>query len=80
MSKKTAVEWLVNELEKHHIKLDLKNTVVFIQAKAIEKEQIIDAYDYGFADGWDEGKYDDDARYAGAEQYYNETFTETKND
>ena len=39
--KQTAVEWLVEELEKHHVKIDIKNTVAVQQAKAIEKEQII---------------------------------------
>ena len=39
--KQTAVEWLVDELEQHHTKIDIKNTVVFQQAKAMEKEQII---------------------------------------
>jgi hypothetical protein len=42
--KKTAVEWLVEKLEKHHTKIDIKNTVAFNQAKEMEKEQIIDAY------------------------------------
>jgi hypothetical protein len=37
--KQTAVEWLINELEKHYVKVDLKNTTVFLQAKEIEKEQ-----------------------------------------
>jgi hypothetical protein len=44
MTKQTAVEWLVEELEKHHTKIDIKNTVAFNQAKAMEKEQIVDAY------------------------------------
>jgi hypothetical protein len=44
MKKQTAVEWLVEELEKHHTKIDIKNTVAFNQAKAMEKEQIVDAY------------------------------------
>jgi len=39
--KQTAVEWLVEELEKHHIKIDIKNTVAVQQAKAMEKEQLI---------------------------------------
>jgi hypothetical protein len=43
-TKQTAVEWLVEELEQHHTKIDIKNTVVFQQAKAMEKQQIIDAY------------------------------------
>jgi hypothetical protein len=42
--KQTAVEWLVEELEQHHIKIDIKNTVVFQQAKAMEKHQIEKAY------------------------------------
>jgi hypothetical protein len=41
--KQTAVEWLAEQLEQHHIKIDIKNTVVFQQAKAMEKEQIVDA-------------------------------------
>ena len=43
MKKQTAVEWLVDELEQHHTKIDIKNTVVFQQAKAMEKQQIEDA-------------------------------------
>lgn len=45
--KQTAVEWLVEQLEEHHVKIDIKNTVVFHQAKAMEKEQIIEAYNTG---------------------------------
>jgi hypothetical protein len=73
MKKQTAVEWLVEELEKHHIKTDIKNTVAFNQAKAMEKEQIIDAWKN--AEG-----YNDLTNENLAEQYYNETFTEPKND
>jgi hypothetical protein len=50
MSKQTAVEWLVEQLEQHHVKIDIKNTVVFEQAKALEKEQIIEAYREGRTD------------------------------
>jgi hypothetical protein len=46
----TVVEWLVDQLEKHYVKVDIKNTAVFYQAKEIEKEQIVDAYNEGFAD------------------------------
>jgi hypothetical protein len=59
--KQTAVEWLVNELEEHYVFYDIKNTVAFQQAKAMEKEQIIDAFQAG----------DDRVM---AEQYYKETF------
>jgi hypothetical protein len=40
MKQQTAVEWLVNELENHHIKIDIKNTVVYQQAKEMEKQQL----------------------------------------
>ncbi len=36
---KTAVEWLVNELEKHHVFHDIKNTVAYQQAKEMEKDE-----------------------------------------
>jgi hypothetical protein len=42
--KQTAVEWLVQELEQHHTKIDIKNTVVFQQAKAMERNQIMIAH------------------------------------
>jgi len=48
--KQTAVEWLVNELENHHVFQDIKNTVAFQQAKAMEKEQIIESYCQGALD------------------------------
>ena len=60
MKEQTAVEWLVNELENHHIKIDIKNTVAYQQAKAMEKEQIMEAYNNG--------------EDRSAELYYNETF------
>lgn len=65
--KQTAVEWLVEELEKHHIKTNIKNTVAFNQAKAMEKEQIVDAYDNG-AEEWTPIEYSD------GQHYYNETY------
>jgi hypothetical protein len=40
--KQTAVEWLVEQLEQHHTKIDIKNTVVFQQAKEMEKKQMCD--------------------------------------
>jgi len=62
--KQTAVEWLVDELEQHHVKIDIKNTVVFQQAKAMEKEQIINAWI----------ATDNELQRISAEQYYNETY------
>ena len=52
-SKQTALEWLVEQLEQHHVKIDIKNTVIFDQAKAMEKEQTEKA----FKDGIDQGFY-----------------------
>jgi hypothetical protein len=40
----------------------------------MEKEQIEDAYEIGFADAWDDAKYDDEPKYAGSEQYYIQTY------
>lgn len=60
----TAVEWLVEQLEQHHVKIDIKNTVVFQQAKEMEKQQIVDAYRFGIQDEY----------VIGSRNYYNETF------
>jgi len=64
--KQTAVEWLVDELKKNH-GIDLKLYNEFNQAKEMEKEQIMNAVNYGD----ERGKI---ATYRTAEQYYNETF------
>jgi hypothetical protein len=37
--KQTAVEWLVDQLEKHYVFQDIKNTTAFLQAKEMEMEQ-----------------------------------------
>ena len=57
----TAVEWLEKELKRVY-ESDYFNRLLE-QAKEMEKEQITDAWDNGFANGFDY-----------AEQYYNETF------
>ena len=68
--KQTAVEWFAKELNNWRIKEFGEDAIigipqdVFEQAKAMEKEQIKDAFDYG-----DSNVYDKDG-----EQYYNETF------
>jgi hypothetical protein len=68
--KQTAVDWLEFEINKRGPKEDnppqwLKE--LYEQAKALEKEQIIDAYK--------QGQYDyEPIRETDAEQYYNETF------
>jgi len=77
MKKQTAVEWLIKELINYDKLLDGKRknddatvfkanpTKIYDQAKAMEKEQIIDAWDNGC---------EDDGIIDNAEQYYNETY------
>jgi hypothetical protein len=65
---KTAVEWLI---ENSHIipKNELNKRELIKQAKEMEKEQIIDAFNNGFSTTqWDKIKENK------AEQYYNKTF------
>jgi len=72
-NKQTAVEWLIGDLNQKidFIPMDKWDMIrdIIQQAIAMEKEQIIDAYEIGF----DEGlqiitKYDT------AQDYYNETY------
>ena len=50
MKKQTAVEWLVNELVKKGFPIEKYGIDLYEQALAIEKEQIIDAYEQGEAE------------------------------
>ena len=70
MKKQTAVEWLIEGIH--------KNMGVWIpthiqeQAKAMEKEQIIDAWDdgdYAYFYSKETGRY-----FENGEEYYNETY------
>ena len=66
---KTAVEWLEEKWRNYDLNLGKSGFSLFLkQAKEMEKEQIIDAYDLGM------GHYGDANRRSDAEQYYNETF------
>lgn len=71
--KQTAVEWLVNELTNNGIShLDLAYEIIE-QAKEMEKEQIIEANISGMEFiPVDPNKYNADA-----EQYYEETYTQS---
>lgn len=71
--KYTAVEWLVEELKSRSINLNKWNSDLVEQAKEIEKQQIIDAVDYGKNHSYDYSE-DNEVDYYSAEQYYNETF------
>lgn len=59
--KKTAVEWLIEMFNITNVKLS-HHTLIIEQAKEMEKEQIIDAYETSHIS------------MMSAEQYYNETF------
>ena len=66
----TAVEWLMNRLEFAGIKdLDLCDDI-YLQAKAMEREQIIDAVNLPKEKRW----YDAKKHNSSGEQYYNETY------
>ena len=70
--KQTSVEWLYNELSKYviHKPIGLAEWEILKelteQAKAMEKEQKIEAYL--------QGSFDDGPNVNKAEQYYNETY------
>ncbi len=70
MKKQTAVEWLYTKLStctSEELVGNINNW--FNQAKAMEKEQIIDAVNYGCSD-WGSAK--------NAEQYYTSTYNNTQ--
>jgi len=80
-NKQTAVDWLFLNLKSHfEHDGDLLEAVEisYQQAKEMEKEQILDSYDIGFADGWDDVKYDDESAYLDSEDYYNKTYEGNK--
>ena len=70
--KHTAVEWLENEILNSDLKMKLQTGLKLFalikQSKKIEKEQIQDAYSFGIQDEY----------VIGSEQYYYETFKNTK--
>jgi hypothetical protein len=69
----SVIDMLKQDLD-IEIKAGVKMIVNWDGYKAMEKQQIEDAYEIGFADAWDDARYDDEPTYSGAEQYYNETF------
>jgi hypothetical protein len=64
--KQTAVEWLQKKLIESGISFLSEEIEYINQAKEMEKEQIIDAYDTGI---WDVG-----CRNSDSEKYYHETY------
>jgi hypothetical protein len=77
--KQTALEWLYEEFTKTNYLTEDEFYMIFNQAKEMEKEQIENAYEIGFADAWDDARYDDEPKYATAEQYYKETYESKTN-
>jgi hypothetical protein len=67
--RETAVEWLFLMLNGNLLEEETAQKLL-IKAKALEKEQIIDAYSMGVSD---EGRKTIHTR-ANAEEYYNETY------
>ena len=63
----TAVEWLEDKIQSDMTFMEILGLIR--QAKEMEKEQIIDAYDAGLFDG-----SMDDVNDRIYKQYYNETF------
>ena len=72
MSKQTAVEWLIDEIRNHikeHGRLDaITISELKMKAKAMEKEQIEDAYEEGETDEYDPFDF-----YSGR-KYYTSTY------
>jgi hypothetical protein len=66
MSKQTAVEWLIEQIEWYNIELSSDLRFEIDKAKAMEKEQIMNAYLEGESDA---DHYDDSAL-----RFYNETY------
>ena len=62
MNKQTAVEWLIEEIHKN---IEFIPVPIQEQAKEMEKEQIVEAINYGCSD-W--GSFKD------GREYYKETF------
>jgi len=75
-NKQSSVDWLVNELELYYIgESKLVHYEIIEQAKEMEKEQIIDAFNEGKSDGYKTAReWDEMIVWLSAEQYYNETF------
>ena len=70
--KQTAVEWLLIQIHKHWNSEGLSFEKILEQAKAMEKEQIVDAHIEGqrVFDDYNHTQWTTDQ----AEQYYSETF------
>jgi len=84
--KQTAVDLAFEQLDEQVFRIDHLERRINIsisfedmmtlkkEAKEMEKEQIEDAFDIGFCEGFDFGFRDFDPTYESGEKYYKETF------
>ena len=76
---KTPIEQLIEDLIKHDlIKADGFTTTLMLKAKQVEKEEMINAWDNGFSNGFDLGRYEEECKTDDGEQYFNDNFKNTK--
>jgi hypothetical protein len=71
--KKTSIEWLVSQLSKEW-QLEDNDLYLINQAKAMERQQIIEAFDCGDANAVHRIVQERQNTIKYGEQYYNETF------
>ena len=67
---KTAVQWLVDELEMCHVFHDIKNTDAYQTAKQIEKQQMFEYIEKHYVIGDNSLKFHQEQ----FEQYYTENY------
>ena len=74
--KQTAVQFFASKMM--YLKISPKEMHDFLQwfeeSRKMEKEQIEDAFDIGFCEGFDFGFRDFDPTYESGEKYFNETY------
>ena len=71
--KQTSVEWFFNELQRMQYFIGNDMLEAYKQAKELHKQEIMDAYEVGFSDGWNDVKYDK-PKYSDAEQYCKDNY------
>jgi len=76
MKKQTAVQYFASKVM--YLNISPKEMHEFLEwfeeSRKMEKEQIEDAFDIGFCEGFDFGFRDFDPTYESGEKYYKETF------
>jgi hypothetical protein len=75
---KTALNWLVDELKSRYVDLSKWNEDLILEAKKMEKQQILDAYNSGDQNGVT--SMIDGYGMMDSEEYYNEMFKKEENE